>query len=371
MLCVIYAIEKDRDKVKHHWDRAEKRRKAIPSQVRQELDWKARGLAETMIGKLDPSMLSHQECHNCHKLAADPKICSACKFAVYCSKECQMVAWKNGHKKECMAAKGNRKTNTKERKQAEQKYDAVAKLPPVDATLEPKKLWASANKLAQKASKAQDAVFHFAVALFMDFSLDAQDMKLAKKAVEACPSDDTVALALGMLTHRGQSNGPLEHCERQREMAFSLDRESPLESYPCGVESLEQVDRFEFGLAMNVLFQARIMGRCFAVTSAEQANSQMHKDAFDDITSLISSAKRYLDPRRWLTYQYELGYSHLDIGAALEAKLWLDTFLKTLDTVKQKNGSLNRHWTGYLNNAQQKLAMIPIIERAKKSGKLS
>jgi hypothetical protein len=204
----------------------------------------------------------------------------------------------------------------------------------------------------------------------MDFSLDAQDMKLAKKAVEACPSDDTVALALGMLTHC--TKNPLEHCEKQRQMAFSLDlksRENPC--VPSNVESLEQVDRTEFGLAMNVIFQARIMGRCFAVTSTEQANSQIHKDAFNDVTRLISSAKVYLDPRRWLTYQYELGYSHLDIGAAREAKLWLDTFVKTLDTIKQKNGSLNRHWTGYLNNARQKLAMVPMIERAQQSGKIS
>lgn len=31
------------------------------------------------------------------------KKCSRCKQACYCSKECQLQHWKNGHKKECKA----------------------------------------------------------------------------------------------------------------------------------------------------------------------------------------------------------------------------------------------------------------------------
>lgn len=187
----------------------------------------------------------------------------------------------------------------------------------------------------------------------MNFSLDAEDMKLAKRAVDACASDDPLALALGMLTHMDKKH-PLAQCQENREKA---SRVKWLPQPPNEALSLEQVDRTAFGIAMCSIFQARIMARCFTVRSFDEANSRSHKQAFEDAVKLISSVKVYLDPRQWLTYQFELGYSHLDVGATREAKLWLETFLKTLDAVKEMDGSLTRHWTRMRNSAETKLSL--------------
>ena len=44
------------------------------------------------------------ECHNCGKVATEDqplKPCAQCLSRAYCSRECQRIAWKSGHKKEC------------------------------------------------------------------------------------------------------------------------------------------------------------------------------------------------------------------------------------------------------------------------------
>jgi hypothetical protein len=46
------------------------------------------------------SLLRRRECRSCKSLDA-PLICSKCKTARYCSKECQVKDWKNFHKKFC------------------------------------------------------------------------------------------------------------------------------------------------------------------------------------------------------------------------------------------------------------------------------
>ena len=96
---------------------------------------------------------------------------------------------------------------------------------------------------------------------------------------------------------------------------------------------------------MSFIFHGRVLGRCFAVTSLEQAQSKAYMDVFKEIVKIFSEAKVFLDPSRWLTFQYELGYSNFDIMATDEAKRWFGLFFRGLESVKQKNGSINRHWT--------------------------
>lgn len=86
MLCSIYAMEKNRKMCKHQWDSAEVKRNALPANIRQRLDWDSRQFAQTLMASLDPGLLSHQECHHCRQLSADPKRCSRCKQALYCSR---------------------------------------------------------------------------------------------------------------------------------------------------------------------------------------------------------------------------------------------------------------------------------------------
>ena len=51
--------------------------------------------------------IRQSSCANCKKRAqagAKYKQCSKCKAEWYCSKECQVEAWRAGHKRECRRA---------------------------------------------------------------------------------------------------------------------------------------------------------------------------------------------------------------------------------------------------------------------------
>jgi len=366
MLCQLYLSARDKVNAFHHWNEAEAKRNALPPAISLQIDWSSRSIAQMSMGALNPDMLSHQECHNCRKLVKDPKKCSLCKVALYCSKECQVAAWKSGHKRECQQAKTDRKTKKKEQKQAAKAEDI--RLPPLDATLDPPKLWAHADKLARKKRNTQEAVFYYLVALFMDFSLDARDKQLARRAMAACEADDPMAIALGMAVNIDRFY-PLKTCNKTREdIARIIDRNYFIGVRERGVESFEQIDRFQFGIAMSFIFHGRIIGRCFSVTSYEQAHSRSHKEAFEDIIKLFSEAKVYLDPERWLTFQYELGYSNFDVMATDEAKRWFGLFFSGLESAKRKNGSLSGHWAAFKSKAEQKLSLIPLMEKSAQSG---
>ena len=44
---------------------------------------------------------TRQECNNCHNLFSRLLTCQKCKLVNYCTKECQVQHWKNGHMEEC------------------------------------------------------------------------------------------------------------------------------------------------------------------------------------------------------------------------------------------------------------------------------
>ena len=374
MLCMVYAMEKNavKEKVKQTWNEAEKKRNDLSPEIRQRIDWSSRHLAQTLMGGLNPKLLSHQECHYCRRLAENPKRCAKCKVALYCSKECQVAGWKSGHKQQCVQAKDYRKDQKKQSKKDVKKREAVLNLPPLDAALDPFKLWAKAKKLSKDKSTALDAVFYFVVALFLDFSLDGQDLTAPRDAVDASPAEHPLTLALAMVTNIDRRQ-TLTICSENREKAFryyeghiTVNCGGAIPSNLC--ESLDQLDRVQFGVAMCTIFFARMLARCYACTSAQQAQSDAHKKAFADSVGLITEARSYLDDRRWLTFQYELGYSSLDIGAAEQARTWLETFINSLDSLERANTKLTKHWKQMRTKARAKLQMIPILRKMQERG---
>ena len=65
---------------------------------------------QTMLNSIDhegyEGYLPHCASHTCFHVqnANNPKfqICASCRLASYCSRECQIFDWRNGHKQECV-----------------------------------------------------------------------------------------------------------------------------------------------------------------------------------------------------------------------------------------------------------------------------
>ena len=82
-------------------------------------------------------------CDSCSKVLQKPLVCAQCKTATYCSKDCQIKAWKAGHKGECVAAaRADTRTAAKSNSSARTwavEYDGpshfLASLAPTGATL--------------------------------------------------------------------------------------------------------------------------------------------------------------------------------------------------------------------------------------------
>jgi len=372
MLTSIWLQEHNEKMTKHQWNSAETKRKDLSPDILQRIDWDSRLSTATLIRMVYPSILSHQECHYCHQLCLDPNKCGACKEALYCNRSCQKAHWKAGHKQQCQTAKITRKTKEEEIKKNVQKQKAVANLPPLDASLDPLSLWAKAKKLSKDPSKALDSVFLFALALFLDFGLDGENMEAVTVALKGCDSRHPLALALRMVPkiNNKQSNGELlSYMEDNNSSAFKyLDSHNttPANDYP---KTFEQLDRAQFGCAMCMIFRARMIGRCFKVTSLEQAQSDQFKDAYDVILLLIRDVEIFLPNERWLTLQFEFGYSNFDVGAADEAARWLKKFLDNVASMEKNNGDkLTKHWKKIRKSARTKLQIVPHIQRAHKNG---
>lgn len=361
----------NKSKVEHHWKSAEHKYNELVPGVRSRIDWQSRNLSQMLIRSSYPKLLSHQECHHCRQLCPNPKICSACKAACYCSKECQKAAWKAGHKQKCQQENQNRRETKKEHKVAVKKRETVKKLPPLDAKLDPYVLWAK----AKKCSDPMDAVFYFVVALFLDFSLDAQDFAPVRATVSQCPNaDHPLVLALDTLPQVSQPRGrsSLEHADSNRHKCLRYIDALPGDSQVTS-ESLEEMDRVSFGIGVCHIFQARMMGRVYAVRSDAQARDPEVHRAFEDIAQLINNAaKLFMDTDRWLTLQFELGYCNFDLGAVDEAQRWLDTFIESINRLEKDSsgGKLSKHWKKWRKTALQKVQIIPLLKRSNDLGQM-
>ena len=47
------------------------------------------------------TMPALEDCDHCHALRSKLRRCSSCKVARYCSRRCQVAAWRNGHRERC------------------------------------------------------------------------------------------------------------------------------------------------------------------------------------------------------------------------------------------------------------------------------
>lgn len=124
------------------------------------------------------------------------------------------------------------------------------------------------------------------------------------------------------------------------------------------------IDRNNFGLGMCHIMYARKIGLAFASKSAEVAGCIKNKDAIDDAARLVRESMNYIDPQRWYTLQFELGYSSMDVGVPNEAKKWLKQFTNTMErsrslTVKQ---GATQHWSMIKARVDTRLGQLPWYE---------
>ena len=119
MLSMFLAMEGTKKQLmnaRRHFLEAETKRNSIPSFIAKNIDWGNRAVAQMLLqgmasstnntsnhvqDKINRAVTTHNGCHQCSKVTTKIRNCEACKQVRYCSKECQIKGWKNGHKKEC------------------------------------------------------------------------------------------------------------------------------------------------------------------------------------------------------------------------------------------------------------------------------
>jgi tetratricopeptide (TPR) repeat protein len=355
-LCSQYAESNAKNRYKKqlsHWKQAEAKRNALPADVQNTFCWDFRDMAQILVAKIKPeAALSHRECHYCHHTTDNAMRCSACKVAVYCSKDCQVKGWKSGHKQECAGSKATRKQSRKH-----SKVSPPATL--IDEHIPPRSLWKEANKLS-KAGNPEEAVWLYLVALFLDLSLNLKsNLTEAKKAVEKCGRENIVARVLSIVTHN--DNKPLEKCASVSENFTTEEITRALKKKKEDVKTFEEVDRGRFSIGVSYIFWARWHARMFSIKSG--VDPKVSNKAFKVAAELIGKARIFINPESWLTYQYELGYSNFDMMAFDEGKFWLKKFVFNLNLC-QKNSHLSMiHWKQSMVSAHLKLDMISMLEQ--------
>ena len=126
---------------------------------------------------------------------------------------------------------------------------------------------------------------------------------------------------------------------------------------------LDDIDRRSFAMGVAQIFCGRWLNRMYDM--ARGPDPKKSQKAFEDAAQFISAARLFLDPDQWLTFQYELGYSQFDIMAFDEAKTWLKKYIDNLTKSESTNGTLSPHWRVYKKAAEQKLALIPMMEEVR------
>lgn len=361
MLVIAYAGKCERAKVANHYRDAEEKRNSMDKEEAMKVDWTCRMLATAAVSKMHPGFLSHGECHQCGTVTDNPKRCSNCRSAFYCSKECQAMAWKSGHKIECKEIKSERKSEKSALKKEYKAQQSRSNMSPIDTNLDPKGLWKEGVELSN-AGMCEDAVWKFLVALFMAAELDASNKKPVKAAVDGCEKDNPVAMALSSITCTGQG---LQPYAQAYEWSVGRMTSSHIEMST----SIDDVNRENFGLGMCRIMYARKLGIVYACKSAADARRTENKVAFDDIAKIVQEASYYIDPQRWLTMQFEMGYSSMDVGAVAEAEKWLNQFANTLESTKslRSNRGSIQHFSKMKSNADYRRMQLPLMKSIQQS----
>jgi len=360
MLVILYGKQGEHKKAVNHYRDAEKKRDSIDEGVSKTIDWSNRMLAEVVIADIRPGNLAQGECHNCGEITDKPLRCSACKAVFYCGKNCQLNAWKNGHKKECKQLKSERREKESTANQEFKIEQSRVNLLPLDANLDPNGLWKEGVQLSEKG-EFEEAAWKFLLALFMNAALDANDMKPVILAVEACNEDDPVIMALSVVSTYGGGKRCVQRAEEMYERARTM--ESTFINVDMST-TLEDVDRRAFGLGMCFIMYARKIGIVFSCKSAADARRTETRDAFDDVAKLVMNSKQYIDPRRWLTLHFELGYTNMDVGALIEGEKWLKLFTTKIESTEsfRTNRGSKQHWLGMKSSAESRLQQLSLMK---------
>jgi hypothetical protein len=243
----------------------------------------------------------------------------------------------------------------------------------LDLDLVPFDLWQRGVALVNEGDM-DEAAWNFLLGLFMDFGLDGNQMTPVIKAIAGCDENDPVAMALSITTWQSQNRHRLT---KERHLGFIEDVRKRLESdassgasaTSTAISSIDQVKRNAFAVGAAKLFHARILARYHCCTNPFDAHNRTFKAAYQKSADIINTARTNFDPDRWLTLQYELGYSSLDTGNIRKAKQWLQMVVKSLKKEQTESGAvLNGHWLDTRASAEQKLQMVPMMEQAKRMG---
>ena len=329
-------------KAKEAYRRAEEQEKDLPPQVRTRMDPTIKLSAQALITSSQESVRvgTSRECHGCQQPKANLKLCTACRSVAYCSQECQRAAWKAGHKKECARMQASRAQGKDDARGTRECHGEILQLPPVDADLEPSALWRDAVRKSGQGEH-DEAVWLFMLALFMDYSLDANDMSPLKRSLAGCsdPSSPAAVAVRPIAETAGLKTVTLAPWEQ----SYTELRRRDVQRSPTPPRTLEDVSREALAACSATLFFARTLGR--------KGGAQGDQSAFNDAYKLINEAAELVHAERFMTLQFELGYSSRDILAHTESNAWYD---KLQASAPRRP---NQHWTTQLKLAKQSADM--------------
>jgi tetratricopeptide (TPR) repeat protein len=323
----------------------------LSAEAQRQIDGPRKMLANVHIVHTDAATGRNRECNHCRRPSLKLKQCGGCKAVAYCGRECQLAAWESGHKLECTTEK----KKVLHRKAAEARQitadTEVLCLPPIDASLRPITLWEEAVALSA-AGEFVESAWKFLVALFMDFSLDGSDLVPLRRTLSGCAASrasdravDAVAVALEPIAEQ-TIDGKYNNMDSFQSAHQLMEAVLPLSGQSSVPRTLADQDRVAFATACADLFYGRILGRGGAAAGSQTL--------FDNANRLVRLAADHLvHPSRYLTMQFELGYSNRDIGAQKESLRWYDMLLGN-----QATCASNPHWQQFLARAEHSVTMI-------------